>query len=75
MPGTARHSLADGKLKQVAIQDPTNENCAQCHGMVHTGMVNTSVEPLTLTGCDLTSWQTATTGQVISADKISDLRG
>ncbi len=54
-----------GELAQVTIQDPTSANCAQCHGLVHT-----SDEPLTLAGCSLGNWQTATTGQVISADKI-----
>ena len=29
---------SDGSLKKdfVQIQDPTNDNCAQCHGEVHT---------------------------------------
>jgi len=59
----------DGEVlsELIPIQDPTNENCAQCHGVVHT-----SQEPLVLTGCDLTNWQTATTGQVISPQKISN---
>jgi thiosulfate reductase cytochrome b subunit len=57
---------AEGELAEPTIQDPTNENCAQCHGLVHT-----SEEPLALTGCSLEKWQTATTGQVISGDKIS----
>jgi len=59
----------DGLLlpESTTIHDPTNENCAQCHGVVHT-----SQDPLTLAGCDLANWQTATTGQVISAQKISD---
>ncbi|MCB0205833.1 MAG: cytochrome b/b6 domain-containing protein [Anaerolineae bacterium] len=58
----------DGELKPefVRIQDPTNENCAQCHGVVHS-----SDEPLTLNACDLDQSQTATTGQVISGQKIS----
>jgi hypothetical protein len=51
----------DGKLRSVSIQDPTNENCAQCHGVVHT-----SEAPLTIAGCDLSDWQTATTGQVMA---------
>ncbi|MCU0918585.1 MAG: hypothetical protein MUC88_29110, partial [Planctomycetes bacterium] len=50
---------AEGELAQVPIQDPTNANCAQCHGLVHT-----SDEPLALAGCSLDNWQTATTGQV-----------
>jgi len=59
----------DGALlpAYVRVQDPTNANCAQCHGLVHTD-ANT---PLTLTGCDLDDPQTATTGQVISGQKIS----
>lgn len=61
---------ADGKVKAevIRIQDPTNANCAACHGEVHT---NTD-EPLTISAYDLTNPQTATTGQVISAQKISD---
>ncbi len=61
---------ADGKLAAefVAIQDPTNENCAQCHGVVHTDPET----PLVVTGCALDEWQTATTGQVIAAQKISN---
>ena len=51
----------------VKIQDPTNANCAACHGEVHTG-----TEPLTLAIGDLNYPQTATTGQVISAQRISD---
>ncbi len=60
----------NGELKSdfVKIQDPTNANCAACHGEVHT---NTD-EPLTISAFDLTNPQTATTGQVISPQKISD---
>ena len=59
----------DGKLADdyVKIQDPTNDNCGQCHGLVHTDLE----EPLTLAGCSLDNWQTATTGQVVSPQKIS----
>lgn len=59
---------ADGRLKPdfVRIQDPSNENCAQCHGVVHEGK-----EPLLLEACDLSQPQTATTGQVISGQKIN----
>ncbi len=60
---------ADGKLKPefVSIQDPTNQNCAQCHGVVHEGGA-----PLTLDACNLGDPQTATTGQVISPQKVSE---
>lgn len=59
----------DGELKEgfIAIQDPSNENCAQCHGVVHTDKET----PLVVTICSLENYQTATTGQTISAQKIS----
>ncbi|MFZ5809644.1 MAG: cytochrome b/b6 domain-containing protein [Chloroflexota bacterium] len=58
----------NGELKKeyLFIQDPTNDNCALCHGLVHT-----SKEPLTLSGCTLDNWQSATTGQVIAGQRIS----
>lgn len=51
----------------VTIQDPTNQNCAACHGVVHTDLE----QPLTIIGCAVDAWQTATTGQVISPQRIS----
>jgi len=61
---------SNGELKPefVKIQDPTNANCAACHGEVHTK----TDEPLTVTACDLDYPQTATTGQVIASQKISE---
>lgn len=59
-----------GNLKRdfVSIQDPTNENCATCHGEVHAdGQV-----PLKISACDQSYPQTATTGQVIASQKISE---
>ncbi|MEO8355162.1 MAG: cytochrome b/b6 domain-containing protein, partial [Chloroflexota bacterium] len=60
----------NGEIKSdfIKIQDPTNANCAACHGEVHTNIG----EPLTIPSYDLSNPQTATTGQVISAQKISD---
>jgi len=60
----------NGELKAefVKIQDPTNSNCAACHGEVHTE----TADPLTITACDLNYPQTATTGQVIASQKISE---
>jgi thiosulfate reductase cytochrome b subunit len=60
---------ANGELlpEYVAIQDPTNANCAQCHGLVHT-----TTDPLAINSCTLDNTQTAVTGQVISGDKISE---
>ncbi|MEW6285876.1 MAG: cytochrome b/b6 domain-containing protein [Chloroflexota bacterium] len=62
----AFNEAGEVKSEILKIQDPTNANCAACHGEVHTG-----TEPLTYTACDLDYPQTATTGQVISAQKIS----
>lgn len=56
----------NGRLKHeyVRIQDPTNENCGQCHGTVHTE----KEVPLVIQSC---SGEGATTGQVISHQYIS----
>lgn len=61
---------AEGKLKEnyVAIQDPTNENCGACHGIVHTD----SREPLVAIGCTAENWNTQTTGQIISPQRMSE---
>ncbi len=58
----------EGELQPafVMIHDPSNANCAQCHGLAHS-----SPEPLTTAGRDLDLWQTATTGQIVSPQKIS----
>ncbi|HLF02745.1 MAG TPA: cytochrome b/b6 domain-containing protein, partial [Anaerolineales bacterium] len=50
------------------IQDPTNENCAQCHGVVQAG----SDTPLVIDSDSPANWQTLTTGQVISPEMISN---
>jgi len=59
---------AEGRLARdwINLQDPTDANCAQCHGLVHSD----PQEPLTLAGCSLDYPQTATTGQVIASQKI-----
>jgi len=61
---------ADGSLKTdfIKIQDPLVSNCAQCHGAAHSG----NKEPLTLDACNLATPQTATTGQVFAAQKMSE---
>ena len=60
----------NGELKTdyVQIQDPTNDNCALCHAVVHTHKDT----PLSLEACDLTTPQTATTGQVIASQRINE---
>jgi thiosulfate reductase cytochrome b subunit len=60
---------ADGLLdsKKLSIQDPTNANCAACHGEVHP----VSDKPLILNACDLDYPQTATTGQLVASQRIN----
>jgi thiosulfate reductase cytochrome b subunit len=60
---------ADGLVRSenLRVQDPTNANCAACHGEVHPA----SDEPLRISACDLDFPQTATTGQVVAAQRIS----
>jgi thiosulfate reductase cytochrome b subunit len=59
----------DAKVKgdRLGIQDPTNANCAACHGQVHTA----GDAPLQVSACDLGDPQTATTGQVVSPQRIN----
>ncbi len=69
---------AEGLLKPefVAVQDPTNANCGQCHGLVHTD----TDEPFSLAAAAPESWAAAasrlnaslTTGQVLSGQRIAD---
>jgi thiosulfate reductase cytochrome b subunit len=60
---------ADGLVKSdgLGVRDPTNANCAACHGEVHPS----STEPLQVSACDLDYPQTATTGQVVASQRIS----
>jgi len=55
------------RSERMGVQDPTNANCAACHGEVHP----TGAEPLSISACDLDYPQTATTGQVVAAQRIS----
>ncbi|MFN8413123.1 MAG: cytochrome b/b6 domain-containing protein [Anaerolineales bacterium] len=59
-----------GEIKSqiLGIQDPTNGNCATCHGEVHPS----TDDPLTIKACDLDYPQTATTGQVVSLQRINE---
>jgi thiosulfate reductase cytochrome b subunit len=61
---------ADGELtgQFVTIQDPTNENCGQCHGLVHDDLE----VPIVTTGCLPDRWMTVTSGQIISPQRLSD---
>lgn len=59
-----------GELRSsvVGIQDPTNANCAACHGEVHPA----TDDPLMVSACDLDYPQTATTGQVVASQRINE---
>ncbi|NOY55231.1 MAG: hypothetical protein GXP34_04510 [Actinobacteria bacterium] len=59
----------DGRLAKqyVRIQDPSNDNCGICHGVVHD-----SDRPLDEVGSTTGGWETLTTGQVFSAQRISE---
>jgi thiosulfate reductase cytochrome b subunit len=52
----------------VKIQDPANENCGLCHGLVHDD-IN---QPLAMAACEPTEYRTVTSGQVIAPEYISD---
>ncbi|MBL6982757.1 MAG: cytochrome b/b6 domain-containing protein [Anaerolineales bacterium] len=52
----------------IQIQDPTNENCGLCHGLVHDDVE----DPLIMVGCTPERWSTITTGQIVSPQKLSD---
>jgi len=52
------------KAELIGLQDPTNNNCAQCHGPVHTGSTPFVFSPSTPGN--------ETTGQVISPQRISE---
>ncbi len=59
----------NGELKEdfVTIQDPTDANCGQCHGLVHE---NTGAS-LVVAGCSADLGRTGTTGQIISPERIA----
>ncbi len=60
----------DGNIKidALTVHDPTNENCGQCHGLVHVEPET----PLSLDECTAEQWSTITTGQVVSGQRIAD---
>lgn len=52
----------------VIFQDPTSENCSQCHGLAHVDPRT----PLILNECEPAQWSTITTGQIFSPQRIAD---
>jgi thiosulfate reductase cytochrome b subunit len=61
---------ANGELARefISVQDPSDTNCAACHGVVH----DEPNELLTADTCDDELGMSYTTGQVISAARISN---
>ncbi len=53
--------------EMVQVQDPSNENCGLCHGLVHVDPQT----PTVLSGCTADQWSTITTGQIMSPQKIN----
>ena len=60
-------SGAELSTETVPIQDPTNENCGQCHGLVHVD----AQTPLVMDACTPQQWETITTGQIVSPQRIA----
>ena len=60
----------EGHVKSLFLtpQDPSNNNCGQCHGLVHAERDR----PLITSTCEPQHWMTETTGQIISPQRISD---
>ncbi|MBK9121868.1 MAG: cytochrome b/b6 domain-containing protein [Chloroflexi bacterium] len=60
---------ADGTVREdmIRVQDPSNSNCGQCHGLVH----DDAQDPLVFSTGDPTLWTTLTTGQVFSPQRLS----
>lgn len=61
---------ADGLLEQgtLQIQDPSNQNCGLCHGLVHDELE----EPIVVTGCSPERYSTITTGQIVTGQRPKD---
>jgi thiosulfate reductase cytochrome b subunit len=62
--GPQRNLSAD----YILIQEPKNDNCGFCHGLVHD---NPNI-PLITAGCQPEHWMTETTGQVITSQRLVD---
>ena len=58
----------DVEQETISIQDPSNDNCGLCHGLVHDDVD----DPLITVGCTPERWRTITTGQIISPQRLSD---
>ncbi|HUN22751.1 MAG TPA: cytochrome b/b6 domain-containing protein, partial [Anaerolineales bacterium] len=64
-------SFPENGRVSLPIQDPANENCAQCHGVAHATSVSFSLTTADLALDKRANWQTLSTGQVVAPSKIS----
>lgn len=56
----------------ITVQDPTDENCGACHGVVHSDARDPLATELDETEyLDGTTWSTRTTGQIFSPQRLS----
>jgi len=55
------------KAEYINIQEPSNENCGLCHGLVHVD----AQTPLVMYSCQPDQWSTITSGQIFSPQRIS----
>lgn len=55
------------KAELINIQEPSNQNCGLCHGLVHVD----AQTPLVMNSCQPDQWSTITTGQIFSPQRIS----
>ncbi len=55
------------KAENIQIQEPSNQNCGLCHGLVHVD----AQTPLVMYACTPEQWSTITTGQIFSPQRIS----
>ncbi len=60
----------DGSVREdlILVQDPSDQNCGQCHGLVHSD----AQTPLAAAVGDETQWNTLTTGQIFSPQRMSN---
>jgi thiosulfate reductase cytochrome b subunit len=60
----------EGRVRsdRIRVQDPPNEACGRCHGLVH----GDPDMPILLKGCVPDYWTTLTTGQILSPQRISE---
>lgn len=63
----AFNELGELKADFASIQKPSNENCGQCHGLVHVD----AQTPLVMQSCQPDQWSTITTGQIFSPQQIA----